>query len=131
MFEIRENNHCGGVIFQAGNPESMLKNLPSAVIISSYVYVGLECDLSGHQIQWRDIKSSTTIENFFTPYDGIPHITVGHYVLHCEFGSDTSYTQKEKRRRKKGIFNIMCYTVNLEVIQVIRRRRNEGKKRYF
>ena len=24
VFEIRENNHCGGVIFQAGNAESML-----------------------------------------------------------------------------------------------------------
>ena len=36
VFEIRENNHCGGVIFQAGNPESMLKNPPSTVIISSY-----------------------------------------------------------------------------------------------
>ena len=36
VFEIRENNHCGGVIFQASNPESMLKNPSSTVIISSY-----------------------------------------------------------------------------------------------
>ena len=36
VFEIRENIHCGGVIFQAGNPESMLKNSPSTVNISSY-----------------------------------------------------------------------------------------------
>ena len=36
VFEIRENNHCAGVIFQAGNPESMLKNPSSTVIISSY-----------------------------------------------------------------------------------------------
>ena len=36
VFEIRENNHCVRVIFQAGNPESMLKNPPSTVIISSY-----------------------------------------------------------------------------------------------
>ena len=33
VFEIRENNHCGGVTFQAGNPEPMLKNPPSTVII--------------------------------------------------------------------------------------------------
>ena len=36
VFEIRENNHCGGVIFQAGKPESMLKSSTSTVIISSY-----------------------------------------------------------------------------------------------
>ena len=36
VFEIRENNHCGGVTFQAGNPEPMFKNPPSTVIISSY-----------------------------------------------------------------------------------------------
>ena len=28
VFEIRENNHCVGVIFQAGKPKSMLKNPP-------------------------------------------------------------------------------------------------------
>ena len=36
MFEIRENNHCGGVIFQAGNPESMLKNPPSLLFRALY-----------------------------------------------------------------------------------------------
>ena len=36
VFEIRENNHYGGVTFQAGNPERMLKSPPSTVIISSY-----------------------------------------------------------------------------------------------
>ena len=36
MFEIRGNNHCGGGIFQHYQPESMLKNYSSTVIISSY-----------------------------------------------------------------------------------------------
>ena len=38
MFEIRENNHCGGVIFQAGKPESMLKSSTSTVIIFKKIF---------------------------------------------------------------------------------------------
>ena len=36
VFEIRGNNHCGGVIFQHSFRLVMLKNPPSTVIISSY-----------------------------------------------------------------------------------------------
>ena len=36
VFEIRGNNHCGRGIFEHYQPESMLKNYSSTVIISSY-----------------------------------------------------------------------------------------------
>merc|ERR1712226_1408120 len=57
----------------------------------------IECDLSGHRIQWHDDRSV----NNFIQYDGIPHVTIGHYELHCQFGVDKSAAQKEKRRKMK------------------------------
>ena len=48
------------------------------------------------------------IENYFAPYDGIPHVTVGHYVMHCQFGNDHSTSQKEKRRKRKVIL-LLCF----------------------
>ena len=51
VFEIRENNHCGGVIFQAGKPESMLKSSTSTVIISSYFeHCILQCVYASNSI---------------------------------------------------------------------------------
>ena len=66
------------------------------------LFLGLECDLSGHRIQWHDDRSV----NNFIQYDGIPHVTIGHYELHCQFGVDKSAAQKEKRRKMKVI---LCF----------------------
>merc|ERR1712013_203227 len=56
-----------------------------------------DCDVSNFRIQWNDDRSV----NNMIQYDGIPHVTVGHYELHCQFGVDKSAAQKERRRKKK------------------------------
>ncbi|XP_066927371.1 uncharacterized protein [Clytia hemisphaerica] len=56
-------------------------------------------DLMKHRIQWEDTKTqSNQSEYSFLPFDGVPHITVGHYVMHCQFGSDHNALQKEKKK---------------------------------
>lgn len=52
-----------------------------------------------HRIQWEDTKNPNFVYEYnFLPFDGIPHIIVGHYELNCQFGSDSNAASKEKRR---------------------------------
>ena len=67
VFEIRENNHCGGVIFQAGNPESMLKNpliLNTATACAIDIFSVIE---SGVAI----VNSFKCREDLTRPYQGV------------------------------------------------------------
>jgi len=59
-------------------------------------------NLNKHRIQWEDSKNpNLTYEYNFLPFDGVPHITIGHYVMHCQFGTDSSAAKREKLRLQR------------------------------
>lgn len=42
-------------------------------------------------------------------YDGVPFVTVGRQLLHCQFGPDIDLTTKERRRKIKEEQLKVCY----------------------
>ena len=69
-------------------------------VVDNYI-LGSLTDISGHRIQWHDIRLANHSQENIIEFDGIPHIIVGHYQLNCQFGADTSATQKQKRKKMK------------------------------
>ena len=65
-------------------------------------FVGSDCSLSGHQVQWCDTVRNTNngLDNL-VPFDGIPYMIVGHYDMDCQFGNDRNASGKAKRQQKK------------------------------
>lgn len=62
-------------------------------------------NFSNFRVQWHEVRLANGVEeNTFEnvmDYDGIPHIIFGHYSLTCQFGSDSSASQKKRRQEMK------------------------------
>ena len=49
-------------------------------------------------MQWADTRHSNNMTDNIVKFDGIPHISVGHFQLNCQFGVDPKASRKEKQK---------------------------------
>ena len=63
--------------------------------------------LTGHQISWCDIQSKERGMDSIIKFDGVPYMIVGTNILHCQFGTNKSAADRERRKAKR----VCCFTL--------------------